>query len=253
MDYKEPVFINVTQKIFDELEEVRVENKDDDQVPPEDVSDFGLSMTLSDIMAEKATITNVQNSSLRHFVQVQRKDDSVYFVRKSSILWMLLKNKKRIPSDRMLRFITEKGNNLPSENVLEIGRYAAFLINQNILLVGQVLSFQYMTGKKKSYTLDFCALEKKDDDNAIDEARGIKVLCSFYDLKRNEEGDIKLKLLSDKNMQYFNINDFFCHVNVILRTENELIDYLLLSPESKAKLVDKLQVACRENFHDTEW
>ena len=149
---------------------------------------------------------------------------------------MLLKNKKRISTDRMLRFVSEKVGNMVDSTFLEIGKYAAFLLNDNSLLVGQILAFRYKTGKNKSYSLDYCPISEPSDTIA----RGIEVLCSYHQFKKTAENDYILFFIQNQNMSYYDIKTFFCHVNVILKKDNSGIDNLFLADSSKSKLENLL-------------
>ena len=117
---------------------------------------------------------------------------------------------------------------------MQIGKYADFILNENILLVGQILGFRYMTGKNKLFTLDLCPIREPEDKAA----RGVEVLCSFHDLKRNEHDDIELNFITRRDLQYFNIKEFFCHITIKLKKNNDKKDIIILSEESKTKLND---------------
>ena len=138
-----------------------------------------------------------KDSRLIRFVEFMGK-----YYKKSSILWLLIKKKSVVSTDRQFRFICDK-NEKVSEKMLYTGKYAAFLLDTK-MVVCYILGFKYLSGKRTTYTLEYCPVSTDK------EGQGIGVLATYYILENNA-----LVGLKNENLKYFNIDNFYCHVNVI--------------------------------------
>lgn len=164
-----------------------------------DLEDHLKTKTSSPIESQEEEIT--PNS----FVKFKGSKGDDLFVRKSSCLWAWERNKKRVSTDRVYRFISEKKNNPNTDTgFISVGDYVCFLVEDEII-VGYVLGFTYLSGKRTEYTLPYCPI---NPDIPVGIKRGIAVLCSLFSI-----GD---KILLPKNItEYINIEHYIMHSNVV--------------------------------------
>lgn len=148
-----------------------------------------------------------QNNVPKQFIKLVNKENQPYFVRKSSILWMLETNRKHVSTDRLQRFIDSPTSKTKDTELLYAGDYAAFLIGDQ-LLVGLVLGFRYQTGRNKNYALDYCPL-KPPQDLPKDRQKGIDVLCDFF------YANSSFEINSINSSYYTDINTFQCHLEIV--------------------------------------
>jgi hypothetical protein len=139
----------------------------------ETISDLEFRKHFQEIHLKKYDVAKVQN--IQHFVKFENQEGNFFFVRKSSVLWKLNQDIKRISSDRIYRFVTEKNNinTKSNKDFLSIGEYAAFNV-EDIIHFGLVLGFQYVSGKRKDYSLQYCPLQPPEECNK----NGVKVICA---------------------------------------------------------------------------
>lgn len=155
--------------------------------------------------SEKIDFTNIEEATTHNsFVRIKKPNGEAAFVRKSSVLWSWLKEKSRVSSDRVYRFIADKKDAAMDNesDYLVLGNYACFNFN-NENVIGHVIGFRYLTGKNLNFTLSFCPIKAPEGV----EPRGILVLCSLYTIGFDD-------LLPKNIVEYININNFVCHVSV---------------------------------------
>lgn len=118
-----------------------------------------------------------------------------------SLTWALRTNVSLVSPDRLIRFQTpaksSAGSSLVSSSVLEessdygralnvnLGDWVAFLVPNKGTRVGRVLSFKYLSGKNRTYSLPSVPVAAPARN-----ARGIGVFSSWYTL--GEDGDLTL-------------------------------------------------------------
>ncbi len=147
---------------------------------------------------------NHEPKSSNSFISFKGSKGQQMFVRKSSCLWAWERNKERVSTDRVFRFIKDQKKDKPiDKKYLTVGDFACFVAADEII-IGRVLGFTYLSGKRKEYTLPYCPLKPEIEN---EKKRGIAVLCTQYFV-----GD---KTLIPKNTtDYVNIDFYKLHVDV---------------------------------------
>lgn len=183
-------------------------------IPEEVQDDRQFLKNYEELDLKKIGQTTVDQSNVPlQYIKLINKQNEPYFVRKSSILWMLETDKKRVCSDRLLRFVdSTKTNSAKDSKLLFCGNYAAFVFNDD-LIVGLVLGFKYQKGKNTNYTLDSCPLNPPTD---IEKQKGIDVLCDFFVI------GIKFELIPKRQTSYIDISNFRCHLDIVFNEDNNL-------------------------------
>lgn len=176
------------------------------------ISDLEFKKHFSQNFLKKFDLSKEQNA--KNFITFNDNSGENFLIRKSSLIWKMNLEKKRVSSDRVYRFISDKNlsTKSQSDDVLKIGNYAAFIEN-NEITYGMVLGFQYKTGKNKKYSLSFCPLEPPKDS----EARGIGVMLSHLSLTDEN------CLIASNIMKYIDINSFLIHIEVSLNNDKTVI------------------------------
>ena len=171
----------------------------------------------NDLHENKLQEAKSRRDDMLKFITYEKSDGSIITIKKSSILWLLLKKKTRISPDRMLRFLGDKKDfDIKTEEQIWIGEHAVFVVNEKNILVGQVLGFKYLSGKRKNYSLEFCQIQAPEFD-----AKGVEVLLSFYQIHHNkEERKFVLLGLSNENQSYLNLNHFVMKIKITKQSMN---------------------------------
>lgn len=110
-----------------------------------------------------------QNAVHQNFICFSR-DGTLFYIKKASLIWWLSADGKRVSSDRVYRFITEKGKN--SDVGLQTGDFVEMTDGKKTK-IAQILAFKFADGK----TFYGDRYEGRDD-------REVEALCHFYVLKK---------------------------------------------------------------------
>jgi hypothetical protein len=145
-----------------------------------------------------------ESSKSAQFISFLGTKGNQLHVRKSSCLWAWERNKERVSTDRVFRYINDQKKELVIDNsYLSVGDYACFLVGEEVF-IGHVMGFTYLSGKRTEYTLSYCPLKP---DIPKKKQRGIAALCSQFLI-----GD---RVLIPKSLtEYVNIDYYKMHVNV---------------------------------------
>lgn len=154
------------------------------------------------------TVKSSINPKLSNFVKIEKSPGESFYVRKSSIIWMLETEKKRVSSDRIYRFIGDKKERPIDEAHLFVGQFAKFVhIKKEVIC--NVLGFFFLTGNS-TYKSEYCPIVQEDESKR----RGMGVHGSFYTLDENKilkrylsidcidlqyfSGHVKVKIVNNK-------------------------------------------------------
>ncbi len=153
-----------------------------------------------------------ENNENNAFVKFTSSRGEELFMRKSSCIWAWERDKTKVSTDRIYRFTNNKKQILEhGVKYISVGEFACFVKDCEVI-IGHVLGFVYLTGKRTEYSLPYCPLNPNIPPA---QRRGIAVLCSQYLV-----GD---KILIPKNhTDYIDINLYVMHVSVE-KHGNELI------------------------------
>lgn len=168
-----------------------------------ELRDYGGTIEMEQSLAESSP-----------FAMVNLRSGGFKIVRKSSIVWLLTKNRGYFSSDRLQRVkendilkgtigighshITIDSNediwpNISVKREIFIGDWVVCVVDENVL-IGLVLSFSYIHGKtyrQREYTLNYTELKPKSD---------VGILCNWYE----SHGGI-LKSVDYRQQNYINI------------------------------------------------
>lgn len=134
----------------------------------------------------------------RGFIAVIR-NSTRYYVRKSSILWMLETKAKKISTDRLLRFIPDKKVN--NDDHIMCGDFVFMRSDtRGRDRLCQVLGFKFLSGNPKFSSIS-CPISVKKEN-----ARGVSVLCNFFTVQN------KVLTVAKTAPDYINIDNFKKHV-----------------------------------------
>lgn len=115
-----------------------------------------------------------QHPSPRGFV-VFLRGDTRFYIKKASLVWMLSTSSKRISTDRIYRFISEKKT--PNGSNLQLGDFVITNFEKEPQLV-QILAFRLRSGKK--FYGDICLLQESDHIKSEAE-----MLLNFFKMHEN--------------------------------------------------------------------
>lgn len=173
--------IEDTEDVIDEVDAIDAIDDEIDAIDDEIVDDMNaLSAINGELELRDYSETNMEISETSPFTIVNIKNGSSKIVRKSSICWLLTKNKSYFSSDRLQRVkeqdvlrgavgrITSHTTNIDS-NISQIsvrqevfiGEWVLFEC-QGELLIGLILSFVYLCGKtfrEREYSLDYAPVK----------------------------------------------------------------------------------------------
>lgn len=181
------------------------------------------------------------------FTIVNDKSGGSKIVRKSSICWLLTKNRQYFSSDRLQRVKESdinrhfKSTNIESNNVISllqkraeiyIGEWVLFS-HEDKATIGLILSFAYLCGKtfrEREYTLEFAPVENKK------KTKTISVLCSWFTY--DDDG------LLSPNIEKYSFQNISGYKSTIIKSPT-LNDKLLHLDEN---LVNELKAVMQSNF-----
>lgn len=134
-----------------------------------------------------------------------------FFVKKSTLCWLMNNTtNQKVSTDRIRRFMVESGSGPSlladrSRGELVIGDWCEFKHNDEV--VGQVISFTYLTGKRseRAYTLDSVPLRCPTGVAS----KGIGVMCNWFKVMPG----FVLEIAEIKEHTYININEFKTHLH----------------------------------------
>lgn len=160
------------------------------------------------------------------FVRISDVNGEDITIRKSTLVWVLTDSTKKLSNDRLKRVQTTPKKKscvrrlefsawkhsdmcLIENEQIKIGEWCIFDHEEQDdtkhLLLGNILAFQYIKGKKQSekqYTWDYVPTIFEEDDDT--KARGIEVLATWFDIDSN--GNV----ITTNSMNSFYINiDFY--------------------------------------------
>lgn len=126
-----------------------------------------------------------------NFVKIRKSNGDQMVVKISSLLWMFRKQPNRMSPDRLLRFVREDGVHGEGDagiskmygiyNTISIGEWCLFWLETE-LIIGQVLCFQYISGKDKRrtgyrpYKLNTAPVSHPRNRNSL------IVVCSWFEI-----------------------------------------------------------------------
>lgn len=133
-----------------------------------------------------------------------KRDGTEFFVRKSSLLWMMdNKQKFKVSTDRARRFITNKEQ--LEDDYLTCGGFVLMKVGRHDELC-QVIGFKFLTGRE-TFTGSSCPLEVSED-----KSRGVAVLCNIFN--RSLHGRQEAVTSSGLPFKYIDIKAFKAHVKL---------------------------------------
>lgn len=151
-------------------------------------------------------------NSPRGFIKFIR-DDVPYFVRKSSLLWMMTTNKEKVSSDRLYRFISTKKSHSFEEQSIQLGDFIIMSVNGEETIC-QVIGFRYITGSYKFKAVS-CPIKSEA-------GKGIEVLV--FQFKSMANGILAIQRKRDC---YINIDNYIKHIS--LKRHNKIGNYMLIN------------------------
>lgn len=147
-------------------------------------------------------VENPRNPSKDGFYSFERDGDE-YFVRKSSLLWMMANKKKlKLTTDRSRRFIASKETN--DEDYLYCGGFA-IMSRDGADELYQIMGFKFNEGRE---TFSGVSCPLKFPTTSEGKARGISVLCNNFKVNEN------VVTSTGYPFKYININNFKNHVKL---------------------------------------
>ena len=164
------------------------------------------------------------------------KNDVPYYIRKSSILWMLFSRSLRIPTDRLHRFVTGSKKTLTYQQeggaIIECGDFVTvrvrkegtstssntskdrnYFVDQNVC---QVLGFRDKKAAKGSKNRTFkgfyCPVK-----HTSGLGRGVEMLCNFFNVEErltNTGTKVRVLMWSGNTQKYVDIEHYKSHINL---------------------------------------
>lgn len=188
------------QKSSNSTKSIEVQECDELQMPIEVLHDLQFLKDFDEI-----EIGNCKESGKHQaFVKIEKKNGEVGYIRKASILWSWMRDKTRVSTDRIHRFIAEKNPVFKCEDkeIISLGDYACFEYKAESV-IGHVVGFKYLAGRNQNYTLPYCPLKVPEGITP----RGIGVLCALYLVGSDD-------LITKNECDYIDINNFISHVSI---------------------------------------
>lgn len=128
------------------------------------------------------SVTSVSDKSLINYVNINLQNGSSKLIRKSSILWAMTNSSTPLSNDRLVKFKTKisSDSNIDKSSLKDfifVGDLISFLDINGELSIGQVLHFEYLTGKNKNHSLNYCPLKTP----ANVKSRGVGCFCVIFE------------------------------------------------------------------------
>lgn len=166
---------------------------------------------------ENGTLDNANTDNRRKNLYVEIKDESgnVTRIKKTTFIWQLDVKRNNLSSDRIQR-VKNKVNGkaaankewLPTdvcsrEETISVTDWCAFKFkSQSKFLIGRVLSFSYLTGRNRSFSLPSAPVKTPEGVKG----RGLGCLCDWYTLNRGG----KISKCSLNNVTHYDIENYIC-------------------------------------------
>lgn len=205
-----------TSDLDELIEDQNVPGESQVEPPPEQPTAEEIEV-LQEVAADKAFLTNLDylldgNQSDQNLQPAPqdveapagflafRRVDSNYFIRKTSILYMLDKKTSRVSCDRLRRFIDEKKSD--TTNRITCGEFVVMKNKDNLECLYQVMGFKFLSGSA-NFPGSSCPLTVIQDKE-----RGVAVLCNHFKVAN------KIVTCKSKPLVYINIKKYVRHFNL---------------------------------------
>lgn len=159
------------------LEEIKIEDMDGDvQRDQSFVANLNYLLENGSFQEQLQEVfgQDIENPTPKGFVAFDRGDNR-FFIKKASLVWMLSIGTKRISTDRIYRFISDKKQ--PDGSNLLLGDFI-FVNIDNVNKLAQIISFRFCSGKK--FFGDQYSIQKHSVDT-----NEVEMLLNFFKIQNN--------------------------------------------------------------------
>lgn len=134
--------------------------------------------------------------------------DKVFYLRKSTILWMLATATTKISTDRLHRFIENREDDVVNEGHIKIGDFIRVKWIDQICICS-VLQFKFKKSKYK-FMKSYCPIQHRDGP---DGGQGVLMLVDFYQVQGDVGGNFLEK--SGNFHCYIDIETYVEHIKTV--------------------------------------